>query len=113
MFTCGSRMKRGVAVITPFIIFTLFVTVAATVKQAYPQDEAIDVSCYKGISQEGIYVGNVTVTKPASAGETCNSTYYDCDGKCVGCYYDQNLSKTICFDKSGGTVAKYSEKTDK
>jgi len=40
------------------------------------------------------------------AGMDYNSTYYDCNGKCDGCYDDQNLSKTICFDKTGTSTEK-------
>jgi hypothetical protein len=99
-------VKRGVVVLIQFIIFILIVAVTATVKTAYSQDESIEVSCYKGNSEEGNYVGNVSVNSPANAGQECNSAYYNCDGKCVGCYYDQKHDKTVCYDNSGGKVTK-------
>lgn len=106
MFTYRSIMKCGVAFFSPLIILILFTAVAATVKPAYPADESIDVTCYKGNTEEGNQVGNVTVTNPTDAGQACNSTYYDCDGKCIGCYYDQNQGKTFCFNNAGDNVAK-------
>jgi len=99
-----SVKKQCIAVITP-LIFILFVTMAATVKPAYSEDETIEVTCFKGNLDAGNQVGNITVTNPAEAGQTCNSTFYDCDGKCVGCYDDQNLGKKVCLDSAGGTVA--------
>lgn len=106
MYKYGLANLRHMAVTTLFIIVSMVIGVTVTVRSAYAEDEAMEVTCYKGDLQEGNNVGNVTVTNAADAGPTCNSTYYDCDGKCVGCYFDQNLGKMVCFDNTGENVDK-------
>lgn len=96
--------KGGVVVLIHFIIVTLIVAVTTMVQTAYAEDESIEVSCYKGNTEEGNFVGSLTVTRPANAVQDCNATYYDCDGTCVGCYYDPKLDKKVCFDKTGENV---------
>jgi hypothetical protein len=70
------------------------------------QDEAIDVTCIKMEDGGEFTMGTMTANLPENVGKDCNATFYDCDDKCVGCYYDQKLDRNICFDKSGKRVVK-------
>ena len=54
-----------------------------------------EVKCYKGDTQAGNHIGDLSsVTNLQNAGRDCNSTYPDCQGQCLGCIYDSNLSRT-------------------
>ena len=60
------------------------------------------VKCYKGDTQAGNLIGELSrVITLQNAGRDCNSTYPDCQGQCIGCIYDSNLAKDICYDSSG------------
>ncbi|ABQ25019.1 hypothetical protein Gura_0811 [Geotalea uraniireducens Rf4] len=93
--------KRGAATKVAILIGIFLVAANAPGKPANAQEEDIDVSCYKGNLEEGNYIGNLTVTDPDTAGQSCNSTYYDCDGKCFGCFPDLDLSEEVCYDDAG------------
>ena len=97
--------KRGSANNATLLIFILLVGLAGTATPAFPQEEDIDVSCYKGNAEEGNSIGNLTVTDPANAGQMCNTTYYDCDGKCLGCIIDKD-GQEVCYDNNGNKLPK-------
>jgi hypothetical protein len=79
-----------------------FLLVATSlVNSAYTQDENIEVSCYKGNTEEGNYVGNLTVNTPENAGQDCNSNYYQCQGECLGCFPDSDFTEDVCYDNEG------------
>ena len=88
------------------ILFLAALTVLVEARPVLADDETISVSCFKGNSDEGNYVGNVTVTYPTNAGQECNTTYYACDGQCLGCFTDPKSDQQVCYDKSGGKVAR-------
>ena len=71
------------------------------VSSAFTDGESISVSCYKGDKGQGDYLGNMTVFAPESAGQSCNSFYYACYGKCYGCFSDFDLSEDVCYDSAG------------
>ena len=61
-----------------------------------------EVKCYKGNTQAGNYVGNLSsVINLQNAGRDCNSTYPDCQGQCLGCVYDTDFTQDICYDSTG------------
>jgi hypothetical protein len=61
-----------------------------------------EVKCYKGNTQEGNYIGDLsTVSNLQSAGRDCNSTYPACQGQCLGCIYDSDFIQDICYDSTG------------
>jgi hypothetical protein len=65
------------------------------------REQNVSVTCYQGNPNAGgNTMGSVSVI-PASAGATCNSLYYDCQGRCYGCYSDFDLSEDVCVDASG------------
>ncbi len=96
-----SARKNGAIVRAAVLIVTFVVAAIAPANPAYPQDENITVSCYKGNLEEGNYIGDLTVTDPENAGQNCNSLYYDCNGRCVGCFFDPDLSEDVCYDNAG------------
>ncbi len=68
---------------------------------AFPDGENISVSCYKGDQGRGDYMGNIMAFDPESVGKSCNSFYYECRGKCYGCFSDFDLSEDVCYDNAG------------
>lgn len=84
----------------------VFFTILVVTLAAAAQEEEITVSCYKGNLDEGNNVGTVTVTKPEDAGPSCNSTYYDCQGQCLGCFPDKDLDRMVCYDNTGNKALK-------
>ena len=95
-------LKRSTLVVTAILM--ILAALGATVKPACAEEEAIDVSCYKKDSEAGLYVGNVTVTRPETAAVNCNATYYDCKDKCIGCFTDPKLNQTVCYNVVGEKI---------
>lgn len=80
------------------VAFLLASTVSAN--PAYSQDESITVSCYKGNTDEGNYIGDITVNNAQNAGNECNREYDDCQGECLGCVLDSDFNQ-VCYDNDG------------
>jgi len=57
-------------------------------------DDDIPVTCYK----DGSRVGTATVFDWKTAAAACNSLYYDCRGKCAGCFRDNDYFDDVCVD---------------
>ncbi len=81
------------------IIFLTLVAVLGLFGQAFA-DESITVSCYN-LQKSEIPVGNVVVYDTSQAAGACNSMYYDCKGRCVGCFTDSDYTDTVCITASG------------
>ena len=92
--------RNGLFWMSMGIAFVL-ATVIMQAPPAYTDGENISVSCYKGNLDMGNYVGNVMIFDPGAAGQSCNSLYYDCKGKCFGCFSDFDLSEEVCYDNAG------------
>ncbi len=90
---------------TMAVLAVLSMLVAAIpAKQAYSQDETIEVSCFKGNTDEGSYVGEISVNNPFNAARDCNLEYVeDCQGRCLGCFTDSNFNQ-VCFDMEGNKI---------
>jgi hypothetical protein len=94
------------------IILIVLATATALVEQAYAQGEEpenvlennIAVSCFKENLDAGNYIGSLTVTSPQAAGRRCNSLYYDCQGKCLGCFTDSDRGVQVCYDNDGRKI---------
>ncbi len=94
------RMRSGRFRVAPAGI-TVVAALLFPVTTAFPDGENITVSCYRGDQSQGDYMGNVTVFAPETAGQSCNSLYYNCRGKCYGCFSDFDLSEDVCYDNTG------------
>jgi len=100
-------VMRYQAVVKQLIFLSFIVTMFAMVTPLYAFDdgqESIDASCFKKEGEEGSYIGNVSITRPETAAANCNSTYYDCNDKCIGCFTDPKLDQTVCYNAAGEKV---------
>ena len=71
-----------------------------TVNMADPE-KMISVTCYFGNPNDGRSVATIMIQGSTSAGPSCNAMFYDCKGRCFGCFSDSDLSQDICVDSSG------------
>ncbi len=95
----ASPMKSHAAAGGALLAALLF-ALAVTPAPVYPQDEAVTAKCYKGNTDEGNYVGDISLNDPGNAGAECNGEYIDCEGQCVGCVLDAENNR-VCFDNDG------------
>ncbi len=72
-------------------------------KQAYAQDETITVSCFKGNTDQGNYLGEISVSNSLNAASDCNNEYGECEGQCLGCFVDSDFNQ-ICYDVGGNKI---------
>jgi len=68
-------------------------------------DESISISCYKD-AKSAWSLGTVVVYDVAEAAQACSSAYYDCRGRCIGCYHDFDYVDNVCVDMQGNTFLK-------
>jgi hypothetical protein len=62
-------------------------------------EDSITAYCYR----DNRSLGNVVVFDVSNAAAACNNLYYDCKGKCIGCFNDNDYVDYVCVDKSGRT----------
>ena len=98
-----NRLKRRgefcPALLMGSIILGLLVVAMGPIANAFA-DQGISVSCYN-LEKSGIPIGNVVVYDTSLAARSCNSLYYDCKGRCVGCFTDQDYLDSVCVDVNG------------
>ncbi|HXX82029.1 MAG TPA: hypothetical protein VEI46_10805, partial [Thermodesulfovibrionales bacterium] len=87
-----------VAILSVGVIITGFITPVFA-------DDSISVSCYKD-ARSSWSLGNVAVYDVAEAAQACNTMYYDCRGRCIGCYQDFDYVDSVCVDMRGNTFLK-------
>jgi hypothetical protein len=63
-------------------------------------DNGVSVSCYN-MEKSQHTLGNVVVYDTSQAAKACNSVYYDCKGKCIGCFSDSDYLDIVCVDIKG------------
>jgi hypothetical protein len=100
--TINRWKRRGAyrqALLRGSIFSVLLVVAMGPTAQAFA-DESISVTCYN-LQNSEIPVGNAIVYDTAQAASACNSLYYDCRGKCVGCFTDQDYLDSVCVDMRG------------
>ena len=88
---------KCILILATFILLVLSSALHAT--------ESTTIGCYRVDSINYIYLGDIQIIHLINAGATCNSTYNDCDGRCVGCYINAESLET-CFDKHGKQLEK-------
>ena len=98
-----NRLKRSGAflqvLLRASIILGLLFVVMGPITKSFA-DQGISVSCYN-LEKSEIPIGNVVVYDTSLAARSCNSLYYDCKGRCVGCFTDQDYLDSVCVDLSG------------
>lgn len=63
-------------------------------------EESIPAYCYRDSS---LSLGSVAIFDISAAATACNNVYYDCKGKCIGCFHDFDYVDYVCVDTSGRT----------
>ena len=86
------------------ILLGIVLIVAGFMTPAYAE-ESFSVSCYKD-AKSSLSVGSVVVFDVATAALACNNMYYDCKGRCIGCYQDFDYVSNVCVDNWGNTFLK-------
>ena len=86
-------------------LLSVMVVIAAGFMALAFADESISISCYKD-AKSSWSVGKVVVYDVAEAAQACNSFYYDCRGRCIGCYQDLDYVDDVCIDMRGNTFLK-------
>lgn len=97
--------KKGVSTIISILVMALLLIGTIQMRQAYADDESITVSCFKGNSEEGNYIGEITVNQVRDAASDCNQAYQGCQGACLGCVIDTE-NYQVCFDPNGEKVSR-------
>ena len=82
-----------------FLFICFFIVVLSTSIFA-SEGEGTTIACYIANPPDYEYVGELEVFNLAEATSTCNNVYYNCQGKCVGCYINSE-SFEVCIDKNG------------
>jgi uncharacterized membrane protein (DUF441 family) len=86
------------------ILFGIVLIVTGFMAPAFA-DESISVSCYKDAKSD-LSVGSAVVFDVAVSAVSCNNLYYDCKGRCIGCYQDFDYVSNVCVDNGGNTFLK-------
>jgi len=99
--------KRGSRLSMLFGVALLSVMVVITVGFMAPvfADDSVNISCYKD-AKSSWSLGNVAVYDVAEAAQACNTMYFDCRGRCIGCYQDFDYVDSVCVDMRGNTFLK-------
>jgi len=88
------RNANNLFILICFFILALFTSVFAS------EGKGTTIACYTANPPNYEYVGEIEVFNLAEATSTCNNVYYNCQGKCVGCYINSE-SFEVCIDKNG------------
>jgi hypothetical protein len=77
---------------------TIFMTVMQLILPV-SAEESISAYCYR----DGRSIGSVAIFDVSNAALACNNFFYDCKGKCIGCFHDFDYVDYVCVDTSGRT----------
>lgn len=100
----GLKVNKFFLPIIAVLATTLFLTAAIPVQKASAENESITVSCFKGNSEEGNYIGEISVNRLQDAASDCNQEYYECHGGCLGCVIDSENNQ-VCYDIDGEKIS--------
>lgn len=91
----GSGIRNHILVGMAIVIFVALIQIILPVSA----EESITAYCYR----DGRSLGSVVVFDVSNAAAACNNLYYDCKGKCIGCFNDSDYIDYVCVDRSGRT----------
>ncbi len=94
--------KRGAGVIKSIATGILSCVIILSLTAPAFAVDSISVSCYA----DNFFVGNVTVFNVSTAASACNLLYYDCKGRCSGCFTDYDYVEEVCVDTNGSLYLK-------
>jgi len=80
------------------IALTIFLALMQIV-QPVSAEESMTIYCYR----DNRSLGSVAVFDISHAVTACNNVYYECKGKCIGCFHDFDYIDYVCVDTSGRT----------
>ena len=98
-----NRPKRGKTYLPALfwgIIFPVLMLIAVGLVAQTSAEESISVSCYD-LQKSELSVGSVIVYDTRQAAGVCNQVYYNCKGRCVGCFADSDYVDSVCVDMNG------------
>ena len=87
----GNHILIGIAMVIFLTLIQIILPVSA--------EESITAYCYR----DSRSLGCVVVFDVSNAASACNNLYYDCKGKCIGCFNDYDYIDYVCVDRSGRT----------
>jgi hypothetical protein len=90
-----SGMKNHILIGIAIVIFVTLIQIVLPVFA----DESITAYCYR----DNRSLGSVVIFDISNAATACNNLYYDCKGKCIGCFHDFDYLDYVCVDRSGRT----------
>ena len=91
----GLVIRNHILVGIAMVIFLALIQIILPVSA----EESITAYCYR----DGRSLGSVVVFDVSNAAAACNNLYYDCKGKCIGCFNDSDYIDYVCVDRSGRT----------
>ena len=91
----GAGIRNHVLIGMGVVLFLTLIQIISLVSA----DDSITAYCYRDDSS----LGNVVIFDTSTAARACNNLYYDCKGKCIGCFHDFDYVDYVCVDTSGRT----------
>jgi len=91
----GSGIRNHILVGIAFMIFLTIIQIILPLSA----EESITAYCYR----DGRSLGSAVIFDISSAATACNNVYYECKGKCIGCFHDFDYVDYVCVDTSGRT----------
>jgi hypothetical protein len=88
----GNPTLIGIAIVIFLTLMQIILAVSA--------EESIPAYCYR---DSKLSLGSVVIFDISTAAAACNNVYYDCKGKCIGCFHDSDYVDYVCVDTSGRT----------
>jgi len=92
----SSKIRNHILIGMAIVIFLTLIQIISSVSA----DDSITAYCYR---DSRLSLGSVVIFDTSTAATACNNVYYDCKGKCIGCFHDFDYVDYVCVDKSGRT----------
>jgi len=91
----GSGIRKHILIGMAIVIYLTLIQTILPVSA----EESITAYCYR----DSRSLGSVVVFDTLNGATACNNLYYDCKGKCIGCFHDFDYVDYVCVDTSGRT----------
>jgi len=91
----GSGIRNHILIAIAIVLFLTLIQTILSVSA----EESTTAYCYR----DNRSLGSVVVFDVSTAAMACNNLYYDCKGKCIGCFHDFDYVDYVCVDMSGRT----------
>ncbi len=91
----SSGIRNNILIGLAMMIFLILMQIILPVSA----EESVTAYCYRDSSS----IGSVAIFDVSNAALACNNFFYDCKGKCIGCFHDFDYVDYVCVDTSGRT----------